>query len=133
LPGKEEKAWFDFAHQPKTDKEKTAGTAHPAKAVLTPPTTGEAIKVSIKQKTLLKMKKLSKLSINPSKVMKNEELVNLKGGYGGGYGGEGPCTLYCYDFNVNYLGSVGIPYCHYPQGDICKNYYPDSAITHCMC
>jgi hypothetical protein len=33
------------------------------------------------------MKKLSKLSINPSKVMKNEELVNLKGGYNGGYGG----------------------------------------------
>ena len=32
------------------------------------------------------MKKLGKLSINPSKVMKNEELVNLKGGYGGGYG-----------------------------------------------
>jgi hypothetical protein len=32
------------------------------------------------------MKKLSKLTINPSKVMKNEELVNLKGGYTGGYG-----------------------------------------------
>jgi hypothetical protein len=30
------------------------------------------------------MKKLSKLTINPSKVMKNEELVNLKGGYGYG-------------------------------------------------
>jgi hypothetical protein len=27
------------------------------------------------------MKKLNKLTINPSKVMKNEELVNLKGGY----------------------------------------------------
>jgi hypothetical protein len=44
LPGKEAKAWFDFAHQPKTDKEKTAGAAHPAKAVLTPPTTGGVIK-----------------------------------------------------------------------------------------
>lgn len=32
------------------------------------------------------MKKLGKLSINPSKVMKNEELVRLKGGYNGGYG-----------------------------------------------
>jgi hypothetical protein len=29
---------------------------------------------------LLKMKKLGKLSINPEKVIKNEELVNLKGG-----------------------------------------------------
>lgn len=28
------------------------------------------------------MKKLGKLSINPEKVIKNEELVNLKGGYG---------------------------------------------------
>ncbi|MGV8137958.1 MAG: hypothetical protein AB2L20_22335 [Mangrovibacterium sp.] len=28
------------------------------------------------------MKKLGKLSINPEKLMKNEELVNLKGGYG---------------------------------------------------
>jgi hypothetical protein len=27
------------------------------------------------------MKKLGKLSINPEKVIKNEELVNLKGGY----------------------------------------------------
>jgi len=27
------------------------------------------------------MKKLEKLSINPEKVIKNEELVNLRGGY----------------------------------------------------
>ena len=27
------------------------------------------------------MKKLGKLTINPSKVMKNEDLVSLKGGY----------------------------------------------------
>ena len=30
------------------------------------------------------MKKLPKLNINPEKVMKNEELVSLKGGYGSG-------------------------------------------------
>jgi hypothetical protein len=58
LPGKEAKAWFDFAHQPKTDKEKTAGAAHPAKAVLTPPTTGEAIKTSLKQKKSVKNEKV---------------------------------------------------------------------------
>jgi hypothetical protein len=29
------------------------------------------------------MKKLGKLQINPEKVMKNEELVALRGGYGG--------------------------------------------------
>ncbi len=27
------------------------------------------------------MKKLSKLSISPEKIMKNEELINLQGGY----------------------------------------------------
>jgi hypothetical protein len=30
------------------------------------------------------MKKLGKLSIKPEKVIKNEELVNLRGGYGDG-------------------------------------------------
>ncbi len=30
------------------------------------------------------MKKIGKLSINPEKVIKNDELVNLKGGYGTG-------------------------------------------------
>ena len=40
------------------------------------------------------MKKLGKLSINPSKAMKNEELVRLKGGYGGGYMGN-VCWCYC--------------------------------------
>jgi hypothetical protein len=29
------------------------------------------------------MKKIGKISINPEKVIKNEELVNLRGGYGG--------------------------------------------------
>ena len=41
--------------------------------------------VNPKQKSLttkiLKMKKLGKLSINVDKIIKNEELVNLKGGY----------------------------------------------------
>jgi len=36
------------------------------------------------------MKKLGKLTINPEKVIKNEELVNLKGGYG--------FTCYCYEY-----------------------------------
>lgn len=39
------------------------------------------------------MKKLGKLSINPEKVLKNEELVNLRGGYGG-YG-TGACAVNC--------------------------------------
>jgi hypothetical protein len=78
------------------------------------------------------MKKLGKLTINPSKVMKNEELVNLKGGYNGGYSGEGPCTGYCFDGD-NYLGSFGLPYCHYPVQSLCMSYYPGTTWSHCMC
>ena len=40
------------------------------------------------------MKKLGKLTISPEKMMKNEELINLQGGYGG------PCHVSC-----NYDGS----------------------------
>ena len=46
------------------------------------------------------MKKLGKLSINPEKVMKNEELVSLRGGYGGN---ELCCTaFYTTQGNVHY-------------------------------
>jgi hypothetical protein len=43
------------------------------------------------------MKKLNKLYINPEKVMKNDELVTLRGGYG-----TGCCE--CKDWNHNVLG-----------------------------
>jgi hypothetical protein len=36
------------------------------------------------------MKKLGKLSISPEKIMRNEDLINLKGGYDGGPGGQCP-------------------------------------------
>ena len=39
-----------------------------------------AIKTKKTNFKFLKMKKLSKLNINPEKVMKNEELINLRGG-----------------------------------------------------
>lgn len=38
------------------------------------------------------MKKLGKLTINPEKVIKNEELVNLRGGYDGYGSGTSNCT-----------------------------------------
>ena len=40
------------------------------------------------------MKKLGKLSINPEKIIQNEELINFKGGYG-----AAPCTCTCFDQN----------------------------------
>jgi len=44
------------------------------------------------------MKKLGKISINPEKVIKNEELVNLRGGYG-----EGNSTCSCKDASGNVI------------------------------
>jgi len=41
------------------------------------------------------MKKLGKLSINPEKLIKNDELVNLRGGYEGGYGSQKIWNCYC--------------------------------------
>jgi hypothetical protein len=44
-------------------------------------------------KKVYKMKKIGKLSINPEKVIKNEELVNLRGGsYGGTCDGVVTCS-----------------------------------------
>jgi hypothetical protein len=45
------------------------------------------------------MKILKKLSINPEKVIKNDELVNLRGG---GYGTEN----WCYDSGWQILGHI---------------------------
>lgn len=65
------------------------------------------------------MKKLGKLTINPEKVIKNEELVNLRGGDHDGTGGccicyvggplvgqltEADCLVDCYDFHPNNPG-----------------------------
>ena len=50
------------------------------------------------------MKKLGKLSINPEKIIKNEELVNLRGGYDG-YGED-------YDFACCTTSGNNLPpYC----------------------
>ena len=40
------------------------------------------------------MKKLGKLQINSEKIMKNEELVTLRGGYDGGWCG------YCWVYDI---------------------------------
>jgi len=43
------------------------------------------------------MKRLNKLQINSEKLIKNDELITLRGGdYGGG-----PCTCLCYNIFVN--------------------------------
>jgi hypothetical protein len=73
------------------------------------------------------MKKIGKLTINPEKVIKNEELVNLKGGYG-----EDLQRVSCFD-NSGYLGYIETPYCP-PEStrlSMCRDPYPDTMYTHC--
>jgi hypothetical protein len=55
------------------------------------------------------MKKLNKFQINSEKLMKNEELLNLKGGYGGA------CCL-CYYPLMHMLGATGPANCR----ELCK-------------
>jgi len=45
------------------------------------------------------MKKLKKLQINSKKLMKNEDLITLKGG--GGEGGYGGVCCWCFDQNMD--------------------------------
>lgn len=65
------------------------------------------------------MKKLSKLKINPEKLMKNEELLTLRGGYGGTYScyKEG-YTSACYKL----LGTYNTTDCN-AAWDICRTLY----------
>jgi hypothetical protein len=50
-----------------------------------------------------KMKKLNKLSINPEKIMKNQELINLQGG-GQPYGSHGSWCCWCGGYTM--MGGV---------------------------
>jgi hypothetical protein len=64
------------------------------------------------------MKKLSKLTINPSKVMKNEELVNLKGGQ--------------YTYNASYSNGTLIGFnCYCTDGSGFYTFGPDDNPISC--
>jgi hypothetical protein len=72
------------------------------------------------------MKKLNKLKINTEKVIKNDELVNLKGGY------EGYQRVSCFS-SGGYLGYVNTSYCpsQSTQLSMCRSYYPSTQYTIC--
>ena len=75
------------------------------------------------------MKELGKLSINPEKLMKNEELMSLRGGYGG-YGGydNGACGTCGFDTTMCRCSSSTIG-----AGIVCLNGGSPSAhsVTDC--
>lgn len=52
------------------------------------------------------MKTLGKLTINPERVIKNEELVNLRGGYSGN-GCDPDAGLMCYFSCTTSVGTSG--------------------------
>jgi len=63
------------------------------------------------------MKKLNKLCINTEKLMKNDELTTLRGGYGGA------CCM-CYAFNgyftIGAIAASSEEMCH----DLCESLFP---------
>jgi len=63
------------------------------------------------------MKKIGKLQVNPEKVMKNEELLKLRGGYGE------PCTCLCAsaDPEYHFCGYMFAPdgNCDYWCNEVC--------------
>ncbi len=52
------------------------------------------------------MKKIGKLTINPEKVIKNDELVNLRGGYGDN-GCDPDAGLMCFGSCITSIGTSG--------------------------
>jgi hypothetical protein len=72
-----------------------------------------------------KMKKIGKLTINAEKVIKNEELVNLRGGYDT----IGCCV--CKDSSGNNIGTIAGTTCNYCFQD-CQAVYGASQSA-CAC
>lgn len=73
------------------------------------------------------MKKLNKLQINTEKLMKDEELMTLRGGYGGTYD--------CYNASfggecIAYLGSFNTEGC-YMAKIICWELYSGTCVPGC--
>ena len=69
------------------------------------------------------MKKLGKLSINPEKVIKNEELVNLRGGCDG-YGDNDEIACWCLDKDSGVILGPAVYGGWYSQDEACRELYP---------
>lgn len=71
------------------------------------------------------MKLLKKISINPEKLIKNSELVNLKGGYF-------HVALVCkHDDTI--LGTLYVNNCYYPAPDTqCQAVWPEANNSKCI-
>jgi hypothetical protein len=82
------------------------------------------------------MKKLNKLQINPEKIMKNEELVTLRGGYDGdGDGWCGTCTVYEDAPHTLIMSGVACSYSNGGANITCTTIYKAiyGPAAHCHC
>lgn len=77
------------------------------------------------------MKKLNRLYINPEKVMKNDELITLRGGYGSGTDAA-VCRKFWYSEIIT-LGSVCVTSCNSEVAlDECQKVYPETSFAQCL-
>jgi hypothetical protein len=72
------------------------------------------------------MKKLGKLSISPEKIMKNEDLINLQGGYGDHW-------VYCKDWSGTVIcPTIAFHTCGSDEiWQICRDLCPESTVVTC--
>lgn len=76
------------------------------------------------------MKKLTKLQINSEKLMKNRELLTLRGGYEGAE--TAVCKKFYYD-SIIVLGSVCVENCNSDTAyAACSDVYPDTSFGQCL-
>jgi len=68
------------------------------------------------------MKELNKLQINPEKLMKNDELLTLRGGYDGGYCGCQINGIRCEQAFVETCDGTGYGSCQQYCAYYCPNY-----------
>jgi len=74
------------------------------------------------------MKMLDKLNINPEKVIQNEELVNLRGGYPGCYSCDVTACSGC-STSYGLIACVGVTQ---EIVDYVDSYWPDATYYSCM-
>jgi len=76
------------------------------------------------------MKKLGKLEINSSTILKNQELLQLRGGYDGSE--KAACRKIYYDTIIT-LGFVCVADCNAGAAfSVCISEYPDTSFATCL-
>ena len=77
------------------------------------------------------MKKLNKLEINPEKLMKNVELISLRGGYEGSWTCDYWCEVHLWDGTVAFAG-VACGLSAFGVQTDCNNQWGSMGHCHCI-